>query len=107
MPSTLQSGSNKLSQSLPSAADSSYPHIERTESVLTIDCNGEVGGLAPPIRPALDSLLLLILAGSLESSIQFINVNLIQALFLRDWQGEVRGQPGTCACGVKYKDGDR
>lgn len=61
-----------------------------------------MGGLAPPIRPTLDSLLLLILAGSLEASIQFINVDLIQALFLRDWQGEVRGQHSLAYVRVEW-----
>jgi hypothetical protein len=46
-----------------------------------------------PSDQTLDSLLLLILAGSLQASVQLINVDLIQALFLRDWQGEAQVSP--------------
>lgn len=59
--------------------------------------------LLPPPTP--NSLLLLILTGSLEASIQLVNVDLVQALLLGDCsKAEWTGSPGiqeardTCVC---------
>lgn len=43
--------------------------------------------LLPRAAPDPDSLLLLILTGSLEASVQLVNVDLVQALLLGDWGG--------------------
>lgn len=42
---------------------------------------------AAPTAPDRDSLLLLILTGSLEASVQLVDVDLVQALLLGDWGG--------------------